>query len=126
MPITHDFNAEDSILISRAFGMITPHDGLESHRRIAEYAREVPHLKLVADMRKADVAADAATVVELMKAFYDIVGRAIPVAFIVRDQPEDPNPVLAETQAYIEGARLRSFCDEASAVAWLKAGAPRG
>lgn len=76
-------------------------------------------LKLLADMREADVAGSPAEVIGIIEAFYRIVGPSVPVAFITRADPEDPNPMLAEIQAYIDGGRLRVFKDEAAAREWL-------
>tara|TARA_R110002072_G_scaffold1303_6_gene10629 strand:+ start:9095 stop:9487 length:393 start_codon:yes stop_codon:yes gene_type:complete len=125
MPISHEYRSDDGILYSRAKGVISAEEGLESHRRVAGFLERHSDLKLVADMREGEVAASPTGVLELMEAFFAIVGPRVPVAFVVREEPSDPNPMLAQTQAYIEGARMRSFSREGDAVAWLKAGAPQ-
>ncbi|WP_323762199.1 hypothetical protein [Maricaulis sp.] len=125
MPITHRFDTTTGILFSKASGDITPEDGLQSHREIADYRSRHASLKLVADMRDAAVIASPDEVLAIMQAFFHIVGPDIPVALIVPDDAADPNPLLAQTQAFIEGGRMRVFHRENAATSWLLDGAPR-
>jgi hypothetical protein len=119
MPIHYRYDSDRNILFSTAEGSLTPADSLESHRQVADYARQHPGLRLCVDMRQARFVASPTEVLETIQAFYRTVGARMPVAFVLSDGANDANPMLVETQAYNEGGRLRLFREADDATAWL-------
>jgi len=119
MPISFAYDPATHIVTSVAVGGVTPADSEISHREVLRLRDKHPGMGLLVDMREAEVATDAVGVLAIMDAFFDLVGATVPVAFLNRDEADNPNPMLAETRAFIAGASMRSFTDADEALAWL-------
>jgi hypothetical protein len=119
MPISFEYDPTSHIVTSVASGDITPADSEASHQKVLELRREHPGMRLLVDMREAHVAASAAGVIAIIEAFFELVGTTVPVAFLNRDEADNPNSMLAETRAFIAGAAMRAFTDGAEARTWL-------
>lgn len=120
MPIRYSFKSGSKILVAKAEGDISPEENAQSNARVKRELERRPDLKLLVDMCAANVSAEPVVFNAMMRAFYDLVGDALPVA-VVDDAVSDPaHAMLAETNAYIAGAQMRIFNDHDAAYAWLE------
>tara|TARA_R110000868_G_scaffold350999_2_gene612318 strand:+ start:1292 stop:1660 length:369 start_codon:yes stop_codon:yes gene_type:complete len=119
MGISYQFLAERNLLIATATGTITPADNAQSNLRVKTELDNHPGLKLMVDMRAAEVAATPVAVMAMMDAFFDLVGNRVVVAIITAGAAGDPNSMLAETKAFIAGAPMQVFETPDAAFAWL-------
>lgn len=120
MSIDYHVLADRNILVATASGPITPAENDRSNHRVKAELERKPGLKLMVDMRAAEVAATPVAMIAMMDAFFSLVGHQMPVAIITTRLPGDPNAMLAETKAFIAGARMRIFEVEDEAYAWLE------
>lgn len=119
MGISYHFIAGRNILVATATGTITPADNGCSNARVRAELDRHPGLRLMVDMREADVAATPVAIIAMMDAYFDLVGNRVPVALITAGRVDDPNTMLAETKAFIADAPLRVFESPGTAMAWL-------
>ncbi len=120
MSIDYQILADRKILVATASGPITPADNDRSNHRVKAELERHPGLKLMVDMRAAEVAATPVAMIGMMDAFFGLVGHQMPVAIITARLPDNSNTMLAETKAFIAGARMRIFEVEDEAYAWLE------
>lgn len=119
MPVIYTFLPKHNVLLSMAEGTITADDNAKSNKRVKDELSARPGLKLLVDMSAALVDANPATFIGMMEAFYQEVGVGVRVAVIPADKHSNSRPILATTHAFITGASMRYFADQASALRWL-------
>lgn len=119
MGISYQYLAGRNLLIATATGTVTPADNGQSNLRVKAELERHPGLKLMVDMRAAEVAATPAAMIAMMDAFFGLVGNRVVVAVITAGTAGDPNAMLAETKAFIAGAPMRVFDSLDGAGAWL-------
>lgn len=119
MGIAYHYLTDGKTLVATATGRITPADNDRSNHHVKAELERHPGLKLMVDMRAAEVAATPVAMIAMMDAFFALVGHQMPVAIITADLPDDPNAMLAETKAFIANARMQVFDREDAALAWL-------
>lgn len=119
MPIHYAYDADTRILTATADGDITPEENAESNARVRREMDRHPGLKLLVDMRGARIAASPTAMIQMMEAFYALVGDALPVAIVNSADPDRTHAMLAETNAYIAGAQMRLYDNLQQATDWL-------
>lgn len=117
--ISYRFLAERNILVATATGPVSQADNERSNLHVKAELNRHPGLKLLVDMRKAEIAAAPVAMIAMMDAFFALVGRFMPVAIITAALPGDPNAMIAETKAFIANAKVQIFDSEDVATAWL-------
>jgi len=119
MTISYRFLAERNILVATAAGPVSQADNERSNLRVKTELDRHPGLKLLVDMRTAQVAASPVAVIAMMDAFFALIGHRMPIAVITAGLPDDPNAMIAETKAFIANAKVQIFDSEDVATAWL-------
>tara|TARA_R110002073_G_scaffold61392_6_gene154381 strand:+ start:954 stop:1322 length:369 start_codon:yes stop_codon:yes gene_type:complete len=120
MTISYRFLAERNILVATAAGPVSQADNERSNLHVKTELDRHPGLKLLVDMRTAQVAASPVAVIAMMDAFFSLIGHRMPIAVITAGLPDDPNTMIAETKAFIANARMQVFDSADAATAWLE------
>lgn len=120
MTISYRFLAERNILVATATGPVSPTDNERSNLHVKTELDRHPGLKLLVDMRTAQIAASPVAVIAMMDAFFALIGHRMPIAVITAGLPDDPNTMIAETKAFIANARMQVFDSADAATAWLE------
>ena len=120
MPVHYTYRSDSNILESRAVGRITAEENAKSNARVHKEMERRPGLKLLVDMREAELPDDPAVIIYMMDGFYALVGDALPVAVITRRIPDQTKAMLVETRAFIAGARIQLFASPEEARDWLE------
>tara|TARA_R110002072_G_scaffold1303_6_gene10623 strand:- start:3932 stop:4300 length:369 start_codon:yes stop_codon:yes gene_type:complete len=120
MTISYRFLAERNMLVATAAGPVSPADNERSNHYVKTELDRHPGLKLLVDMRAAQVAATPVAMIAMVDAFFALVGHRVPTAIVTAGLPDDPNAMIVETKAFIANARIKIFDSVDDATAWLE------
>jgi hypothetical protein len=120
MTIRYKYLRAENILVSSAIGEVTPEDNQKSNARVLAELERRPGLKLLVDLREANMSPDPLIFLGMLDAFFELVGDRLPIAVVHTEIPNETQAMLAETKAFIAGAPMRIYHQRADALAWLE------
>ena len=120
MGVRYDYLPPQNTLVVTIEGAFGASDTADSNARVQSELAQHPGLRLMLDLRTAELPDEPATMLTMIEAYFDLIGHHIPIALITAKRPGDHNPMLFETKAFIAGAPMRNFGDIQPGLAWLE------